>query len=170
MPIPIAIPIVGGLVLAAGTALALRKKAITAKQSKGLLPAPVAANQAALASGVALTGTNGVIFQADSSALPFNTLAGSDGPHLDIRVGDSVTVDIPTSGLDLPGIPPGTTGNALLQVTRVGPELDTTQPNTPGNASPQPAVFAKSKDPRVSIVSFGEHQLRRASITGVSDS
>ncbi|MCX6071163.1 MAG: hypothetical protein NTU91_09960, partial [Chloroflexi bacterium] len=135
MPIPLAVPIVGA-VLVAGTALALRKKSIDAKQAaqqaKGLHPAQVAANQAALASGVALTGTNGVIFQADSSALPFNTLAGSDGPHLDIRVGDSVTVDIPTSGIDLPGIPPGTTGNALLQVTRVGPELDTTQPNTPG--------------------------------------
>jgi hypothetical protein len=104
-----------------------------------------------------LKGADFVSFQAKTDALGFNPLAGNDGPHLDIRTGDLVTVDIATSGLNMGG----TTGNALFRVTRVGPETDASQ-----LGAPQLQVFGISDDLRIPV-ELGSIPIRRASITGV---
>ena len=182
MPHPVLIPLGIGAAVLTAAGIGLRVAAVH-KQAAAVTPAPgqaaidakgvpnaaaisaTQANQAALlASGVAQTGTNGVVFVAKTESLPFDPKAGANGPRLDIRPADLVTVDIPTSGLSLPG---GVTGNALFKVTRIGPEPDASQPfNTPEPSQPQLAVFGISQDARIPAA-LGEIPIRRASITGV---
>ena len=69
-----------------------------------------------------LRGTSGTPFISHS---PPANIGEPAGPRQDIRVGDTLTVDVKTAGFTIPEIP---TGNVLLKVTQVdAPDMQSLQ-------------------------------------------